>query len=1118
MAQRAGSSATAEHEAHVSWRKAGSGGSGDKGAASYYALQQLLGQGAFAQVWQATHLKSRRRLAVKVYKRNKVADAELSNLIDGEVRVMQRATGHPNVIRLLDHHDSQRGRHIVMEFAPGGSLFARVRKSKGLPAAEAAAQFKQVVSAVAHLHASGCVHRDLKLENVLVGDDGQLKLADFGLSSVVGGTPGGTGSDRPRKVNNEVGSLLYMAPEVLGGKRYRGMPADIWSLGVVLYTMLTGAFPFHGRFEADVRRAIALDEPKWSGRGIDKGAKKLIRSMLAKAPADRPTARQVLRDPWLRSHTGGGSGSDSDSDATGLAPGSATSADSEEEPFDTTAYGSKRQRARAAARAINVGIGLNKARDDGPPQRRAARLSDASLPRMGKARRGGAKEDNVAPDVDTGSDDQGSSASGSATGAPTHARRQQAPPATRRRADGARGSTEKQSKAPAARHSRASSRASDAYSAAWDSESDSEAASDADDDEPPATRVSRASVSSRRPRSAAAASHRSSRPPSAAAAASRAERRDSMRLALRNGARPRSSTGLRISRPSTPADSSSTDSRAAVTPITYAKQGGASPRAPGGAESSGSRSPRPRSAGTYMQRVRAAQQEEWDKSMRVKRAAAAAATANMRQGKRASKAPSIAPVAPSRSGRSVRASGALSPRARRSRPTTSPTRRSIPSTTGGARLKPSPASRAPRAPAVSATSAGGGGDAGRVDSDSSVASTASRTRLRVLASSTAVDDELDGNAAGGASPTLSVATNITGRSGGVGPGSRNSPVAWAAPDEEEGPTSPAAVMRRLQPDESRHSRSPPRRTAGPKWLAPSPPSPIQSPQVNGARGGADKDKGDSEDPMTPLQTLQIASGKRVGSADSSAASSITDETALAGARDAQFSTWLDAQVERFTAGFSEATDGVPAAPGTRGAPGAFNPDEDLRLGRAPRVRASRQRARDARRAAGTQAGRQAPPRSSTGFRAAGGAHSSVDDGEGMSRRTHSMPARGAQDGAKRSAKKKRKHGAHRKRALRRPWIGVTGAADPDDPSAAAYKAAAAAKETPAEAQSRSVARPPSLSQFERVSANDVMGPRGRLPASLEAVRRARARRTMGDGNPLISPRSTANGREVDFVF
>jgi tetratricopeptide (TPR) repeat protein len=254
-----------------------------------WRVHSRIGGGGQAEVFLALDAELEEWVAVKVMHPG-LSEAD-SERLRREVSI-GRALRHPNILRVHELIDTSRGFAVVLEWAPRGSLAARLRSSGPLPIAEAVAVAAQALSALAHLHERRLVHRDLKPSNLLVGGDGALRLADFGVarSLETGFTVTRTGSS--------VGTPRYMSPEALRGEP-AAFPSDLYSLGVTLYELLTGEPPFTGRSDFDTAeqhlrapvpdpRRLRPDCPRWLAR--------FLARLLEKRPEDRwPSAGAALR-------------------------------------------------------------------------------------------------------------------------------------------------------------------------------------------------------------------------------------------------------------------------------------------------------------------------------------------------------------------------------------------------------------------------------------------------------------------------------------------------------------------------------------------------------------------------------------------------------------------------------------------------------------------------------------------------------------------------------------------------------------------------------------------------------------------------------------------------------
>ena len=265
---------------------------------SKYRLGDILGKGSFGVVRRCTNVSSGLQFACKVICKTSMQGK------DEEALMLLRP--HAHIISLLEAFEDVGTIYLIMELCPGGELYDRLAVESVMSAEQAAAVFLQLVRAVAHCHRHGVLHRDIKLENVLIASlhPPVVKLADFGSASRL--QPSGGGST-PRSSGSLVGSLLYQAPEVLRQRKY-SQASDMWALGVVLYALLSGGLPFVADTESSqqraVRKGVDLSAPAWFH--VAEGGKSLVARLLAAEAGQRPTAEEVERDEWLVSMTTAG--------------------------------------------------------------------------------------------------------------------------------------------------------------------------------------------------------------------------------------------------------------------------------------------------------------------------------------------------------------------------------------------------------------------------------------------------------------------------------------------------------------------------------------------------------------------------------------------------------------------------------------------------------------------------------------------------------------------------------------------------------------------------------------------------------------------------------------------
>ncbi|XP_049283429.1 uncharacterized protein LOC125763853 isoform X1 [Anopheles funestus] len=252
-----------------------------------FDIIKKLGQGTYGKVQLGINKETGQEVAIKTIKKSKIeTEADLIR-IRREVQIMS-SVQHPNIIHIYEVFENREKMVLVMEFAAGGELYDYLSERKVLAEEEARRIFRQVSTAIYYCHKHKICHRDLKLENILLDENGNAKIADFGLSNVF---------DEQRLLATFCGSPLYASPEIVKGTPYQGPEVDCWSLGVLLYTLVYGAMPFDGaNFKRLVKQISQGDyfEPKKPSR-----ASPLIREMLTVCPSHRANIEQICNHWWV---------------------------------------------------------------------------------------------------------------------------------------------------------------------------------------------------------------------------------------------------------------------------------------------------------------------------------------------------------------------------------------------------------------------------------------------------------------------------------------------------------------------------------------------------------------------------------------------------------------------------------------------------------------------------------------------------------------------------------------------------------------------------------------------------------------------------------------------------
>ncbi|KAK7105675.1 hypothetical protein V1264_017024 [Littorina saxatilis] len=267
-----------------------------KGRATFFVKDwefvQVLGEGAYGEVKLAYNVKTREAVAVKI------VDTSEKGVVWDDVRkevCIHRMISHQNIIKFYGVRREGDIQYLFLEYASGGELFDRIEPDVGMPQAEAQKYFRQLIDGVEYLHSKGIAHRDIKPENLLLDENDDLKIADFGLATIF------RYQEKWRYLERLCGSAPYLAPEVINNKPYRAEPADLWSCGIVFVAMLGGELPWDAAVLACVEyvnwRECHIEYRPWNK--IDNLALCLLRRLLVDKPEKRYTITDIRKNQWF---------------------------------------------------------------------------------------------------------------------------------------------------------------------------------------------------------------------------------------------------------------------------------------------------------------------------------------------------------------------------------------------------------------------------------------------------------------------------------------------------------------------------------------------------------------------------------------------------------------------------------------------------------------------------------------------------------------------------------------------------------------------------------------------------------------------------------------------------
>ena len=200
-----------------------------------YIIKETIGKGTFSTVKLGEHIKTKKKVAIKILDKEKLKTKEDSIRIQREIKILS-IMDHPNIIKTYKITETAKNYYIIMEYCEGGELFDYIVEKERLDESEASIFFYQLINSLEYIHSKGIAHRDLKPENLLLTKNKKIKIIDFGLSNYFGGDTS--------PLQTPCGSPSYASPEIIRGELYNGFRIDIWASGIILFAMLCGYLPF----------------------------------------------------------------------------------------------------------------------------------------------------------------------------------------------------------------------------------------------------------------------------------------------------------------------------------------------------------------------------------------------------------------------------------------------------------------------------------------------------------------------------------------------------------------------------------------------------------------------------------------------------------------------------------------------------------------------------------------------------------------------------------------------------------------------------------------------------------------------------------------------------------
>ena len=250
-----------------------------------------IGKGGFGCVWKVRHKETKKVYAIKVINKDSIIKQKLVEQTNREIQIMYKLD-HPYIIKLANHFEDDEDFCLIMQYASKGQLYSQIKRLKRLDQKQAAQYMREIISAVNYLHTRNppIIHRDIKPENILLDSEGICKLADFGWSNFEEGN---------KQRETYCGTPEYLAPEMIN-KSGHDESIDIWSLGVLLFEMLTGKTPFNFKGDRNqLYNSIKTLKIVWTD-DFPPLAKDLISKILRLQPKDRLTLAQIIDHQWFK--------------------------------------------------------------------------------------------------------------------------------------------------------------------------------------------------------------------------------------------------------------------------------------------------------------------------------------------------------------------------------------------------------------------------------------------------------------------------------------------------------------------------------------------------------------------------------------------------------------------------------------------------------------------------------------------------------------------------------------------------------------------------------------------------------------------------------------------------
>jgi len=258
-----------------------------KNSVGQYVLGKTIGEGTFGKVKLGTHISTGEKVAVKILERERIKEVADVERVAREIHIL-KIIQHPHIIKLYEIIETPEQLFLIMEYCNGGELFDHIVECGRVPEARACKFLQQLIAGVEQIHKINVVHRDLKPENLLLDENSNIKIVDFGLSNIF---------KDGDLLKTACGSPCYAAPEMIAGHKYTPYNCDVWSCGVILFALVCGYLPFEDQNTSALYTKILKADyqmPKF----ISSEVRHLIDRMLTVDPEKRITISGIYEHPW----------------------------------------------------------------------------------------------------------------------------------------------------------------------------------------------------------------------------------------------------------------------------------------------------------------------------------------------------------------------------------------------------------------------------------------------------------------------------------------------------------------------------------------------------------------------------------------------------------------------------------------------------------------------------------------------------------------------------------------------------------------------------------------------------------------------------------------------------